>query len=295
MFKRNKKGLIKKIIFCSSAGMIIGFMVLFIPCLMVLDFFGADITGNSDMEGEVLTDGYVKNNSSYAPKYRVVLTQKLKSGLGYVPLTRIVYFNQSNKSYSELYDDNLDKEKNKLKPIASVCNQSKYSYLGACKESEISKSDQAKSIQAKPFGKPIDFNRIYNVTSIFMEERIVFGKFDIHNAWDFSAPDHTPVYSTCNGKVIWVKFTQKVNVTNTSASGGNQIKISCPVGDKEYIVWYAHLFPNSNLVSEGDQVTIGKQIAEVGTTGYSTGSHLHYQVQYKGKDVDGMSLINFGK
>ena len=290
-----KKKLFKKIIFGSSAGMIITFMIVLIPCLMVLDFFGADITGSADMDGELLTDDYVINNSEYAPRYRTVLTEKLHQGLGYVPLTRIVYLSQSNKSYSELYDDNLNKETNKLKPITTVCKESKYSFLSACKDNEINKSNQSKSVQAKPFGRPIDFNKMYNVTSIFMEQRIVFGKYDVHNAWDLSAPDHTPVYSTCNGKVIWVSFTQSQNVTNTSAAGGNQIKINCPVGNQEYVVWYAHLFPGSNLVSVGDSVTMGQQIAEVGTTGYSTGSHLHYQVQYKGKDVDGMSLINFSK
>ena len=295
MFKKSKKSILKKIVFGSSTGMIIAFMIVFIPCLMVLDFFGADITGSADMDGEVLTDDYVINNSEYAPLYRTVLTEKLHQGLGYVPLTRIVYLYQSNKSYYELYDDNLNKDTNKLKPINTVCSESKYSYLSACKENEINKSNQSKSVQAKPFGKPIDFNKMYNVTSIFMEQRIVFGKYDVHNAWDFSAPDHTPVYSTCNGKVIWVSFSQNLNVTNTSANGGNQIKISCPVGDKEYIVWYAHLFPHSNRVSTGDSVVIGQQVAEVGTTGYSTGSHLHYQVQYKGKNVDGMSLINFSK
>ena len=36
-----------------------------------------------------------------------------------------------------------------------------------------------------------------------------------------------------------------------------------------------------------------QQIAEVGTTGYSTGPHLHYQVSKDGNTVDGMSLIDF--
>lgn len=290
-----KKRLIKKIVFSCISVLTTAFIIILIPCLILLDFFGTDIDIGADMDGELLTDDYVVNNSGYAPKYRAVLNDRLHKGLGYVPLTRIVYFNQSNRSYDELYDDNLDKKTNKLKPITKVCKEKKYSFLTACKENEIKNSGQIKNVQAKPFGKPLDFNKMYNVTSIFMEQRIVFGKYDVHNAWDFSAPDHTPVYSTCNGKVTWVSFTQNQNVTNTSASGGNQIKISCPVGDKEYIVWYAHLFPHSNLVSVGDTVTMGQQIAEVGTTGYSTGSHLHYQVQYNGKDVDGMSLINFSK
>ena len=46
-------------------------------------------------------------------------------------------------------------------------------------------------------------------------------------------------------------------------------------------------------VKVGDSVTAGQEIAGVGTTGYSTGPHLHYQVMFNGENVDGMSLIDF--
>ena len=277
----NKKKIIKKIIFGSSAGMIITFMLLLIPCLMVLDFFGADITGSADMDGELLTDDYVINNSEYAPRYRTVLTEKLHQGLGYVPLTRIVYLSQSNKSYSELYDDNLNKETNKLKPITTVCNESKYSFLSACKENEINKSNQSKSVQAKPFGKPIDFNKMYSVTSIFMEQRIVFGKSDVHGGWDLATGNKTPVKAVCDGKVTKVSFPYKENVTNTSGGGGNQIYLECEVDeDVTYKVIYAHLYPDTAKVKEGQMVKAGDELAGVGTTGYSTGPHLHFGIYY---------------
>jgi putative secreted M23 family peptidase len=65
----------------------------------------------------------------------------------------------------------------------------------------------------------------------------------------------------------------------------NNIKISCEIEKIKYIVWYAHLFPNISLVSVGDKVSVGQKIAEVGTTGYSTGTHLHFQVIIDGKNV----------
>ena len=55
-----------------------------------------------------------------------------------------------------------------------------------------------------------------------------------------------------------------------------------------------HLYPHSGKVKVNDRVSQGQQIAEVGTTGYSTGNHLHFQVSNsKNNVVDGLSLINF--
>lgn len=46
-------------------------------------------------------------------------------------------------------------------------------------------------------------------------------------------------------------------------------------------------------VKVNDLVKQGQQIASVGTTGYSTGNHLHYQVELNGNPIDGLSLIDF--
>ena len=250
---------------------------------MVLDFFGANIT-----------DGYIENNREYAGQYRAVLNKNIKSDNGYVSLERILYFYlaDSSLSFDEIYNDNIDKETKKLIPISEVCLNKKYKVLDVCKSDYLSTSGQINEEQAKPFAPPIDFSKT-TITSIFMEERVVFGKESIHEAWDIAAPAQTPVYSTCDGRVESVSFTQNHNVTNTSAGGGNQIKIRCDVNDITYHVLYAHLYPNSSKVTNGQSISKGQQIASVGTTGYSTGNHLHYQVELGGKTIDGMSLINF--
>lgn len=280
---KNKKGaLLKKIVFGSSIGMVTMALIIIIPCLMILDFFGANIT-----------DDYVENNMDYADQYRETLNKALKNGYGYVPLNRLLYFylEDDKLSFYDIYVDNIDRDSNKMKPISEVCTLPKYKIYSGCKE--LDSSDQIDEEVNKPFIPPIDFSKA-TVTSFFMEERIVFGTAGVHSAWDFAAGNKTPVYATCDGKVIQVSFKYSENVTDKNGGGGNQIKIKCEIDDEvTYTIWYAHLYPGTAKVSEGQLVKAGDELAGVGTTGYSTGPHLHYQVQYNGNNVDGMSLIDF--
>ena len=274
---------IAKIILSSGTLTTIAFIIVLIPVLMIMDFFGANIT-----------DEYVENNAEYASEYKRVLNQNLRNGKGYVPLTRILYFYLANDklSYDKIYLDNIDPDTNKLMEISRVCEVNNYSVLSVCKKDSIEESGQIDEEQNKPFHVPVDFKNI-KVTSIFMEQRIVFGEEDVHSAWDLAGANQTPVYSVCNGTIKKVSFTQKENVTNKNASGGNMIYLECEVDDIIYEVSYAHLYPNSSKVKSGDKVTAGQHIAGIGTTGYSTGPHLHFQVKKDGNNIDGMSLIDF--
>ena len=276
------KNKILKIILGSSTGLIIITLIMLIPILMLLDFFGANIT-----------DNYVENNIDYADKYKETVNMAFKNNKGYVPLTRILYFylEDDKLSFYQIYIDNLDKDTNKLLPISEVCELPKYRNFDVCKDYED--SDQIDEEQNKPFSPPIDLEKI-SVTSFFMEERIVFGKSDVHSGWDLAAGNKTPVYATCDGKVTQVSFKYSENVTDKNGGGGNQIKIKCEIDDEvTYTIWYAHLYPDTAKVSEGQLVKAGDELAGVGTTGYSTGPHLHYQVELNGNKVDGMSLIDF--
>lgn len=283
MSKKKKKGnLLMKVIFSSSILTIAFFMVIIIACLMILDFFGANIT-----------DNYVENNMDYADMYKETVNKALKNGYGYVPLNRILYFylEDDKLSFYDIYVDNIDRETNKMKMISEVCTLPKYKIYSGCKD--LDSSDQIDDDVIKPFVPPIDFKKI-TVTSFFMEERIVFGKQDVHGGWDLACGNQTPVKATCDGTVISVSFPYSENVTDKNGGGGNQIKIKCDVDENvSYEVWYAHLYPGSAKVKNGDSVKAGQELAGVGTTGYSTGPHLHYQVMYEGNKVDGMSLIDF--
>ena len=281
MNKKNIKNKILKIVLGSTTGMVVMSLVIIIPVLMVLDFFGANIT-----------DSYVENNMDYADMYKETINKAIKSGYGYVPLNRILYFYLEDDKLPliDIYKDNIDIDDNRLKEISEVCQLPKYSIYDGCKDID---EDQVDEIQNKPFLPPIDFSKI-TITSFFMEERIVFGNEDVHGGWDLACGNKTPVKAVCDGKIKKVSFPFKDNVTDKNGGGGNQIVLECIVDDDiTYNVRYAHLYPDSSKVKENQEVKAGDEIAGVGTTGYSTGPHLHYEVTIEGNKVDGMSLIDF--
>lgn len=123
------------------------FMIVLIPVLMVLDFFGANIT-----------DDYVENNMDYADMYKETLNKAIKSGYGYVPLNRILYFylEDDKLSFYDIYIDNIDRESNKMMAISEVCVNPKYKIYEGCKDSDS--SNQINEEQNKPFVSPIDFS-----------------------------------------------------------------------------------------------------------------------------------------
>lgn len=95
----------------------------------------------------------------------------------------------------------------------------------------------------------------------------------MHEGLDFAAPIGTPVYATGNGVISDVEY---------GYSGyGNNILINHMVG---YQTHYCHL--SRIVVKEGQQVKRGDLIGYVGSTGKSTGPHLHYEVIKDGVKID---------
>ena len=99
-----------------------------------------------------------------------------------------------------------------------------------------------------------------------------------HAAVDLSAPLGTVVKASMDGTVSALSYDRTY---------GNFIILSHPGG---YQTMYAHL--NSFSVKKGDNVTQGTQIGAVGTTGYSTGPHLHFAVFKNGRAVNPLDYLN---
>ncbi len=93
-----------------------------------------------------------------------------------------------------------------------------------------------------------------------------------HKGMDFTCDTGTPVYATGNGKVIYAKWR---------SGYGNLIEIDHGYG---YITRYAHL--SKILVKEGQNVVRSEEIALAGSTGKSTGPHVHYEVLVNHENVN---------
>ncbi len=113
----------------------------------------------------------------------------------------------------------------------------------------------------------------------FGRRRSPFTKeLEFHAGVDFAAPVETPVYATAEGVVA---FAGQVPVRpgNTWWRYGNLVMLE---NGERFVTLYGH---NSQiLVRPGQRVKRGDQLATVGTTGWTTSPHLHYEVRRKGAD-----------
>lgn len=114
-----------------------------------------------------------------------------------------------------------------------------------------------------------------------------------HGAVDVAAPGGTPVYAAKAGTISSTNApgpypSTPKNVTNASQCGsfggcGNYVVINHGDGTTTK---YCHLYPGTLIFSTGQYVQQGQQIGAVGTSGCSTGNHLHYAITYNGSIVD---------
>ncbi|MEY8481483.1 peptidoglycan DD-metalloendopeptidase family protein [Lachnospiraceae bacterium 48-21] len=103
-------------------------------------------------------------------------------------------------------------------------------------------------------------------------EAPIAGAGNNHKGMDLAAPTGTPIYAAAAGTVTTARY---------SSSAGNWVVINHGNGLQTYYMHASALY-----VSEGQSVSKGQNIAAVGSTGQSTGPHLHFQVMQNGTPVN---------
>jgi len=133
-----------------------------------------------------------------------------------------------------------------------------------------------KSIQKALMKTPINGARLSS--SYGMRKHPIDGFNKMHRGTDFAAPKGTPIMASGNGiikKVGWC------------GGGGNCIKIK---HNSTYETVYAHMSKFARGIKNGVRVKQGQTIGYVGSTGKSTGPHLHYEVIVNGKRINSQKL-----
>ena len=135
---------------------------------------------------------------------------------------------------------------------------------------------KGKSITKSLMKTPINGARLSS--SFGMRKHPILGYNKMHKGTDFAAPSGTPIMASGSGTVTRARWC---------GGGGNCVKIK---HNSTYETIYAHMKAFAKGIKEGRKVKQGQIIGYVGSTGLSTGPHLHYEVIVNGKKVNSQKL-----
>ena len=135
---------------------------------------------------------------------------------------------------------------------------------------------KGKSITKSLMKTPINGARLSSAFG--MRKHPILGYNKMHRGTDFAAPSGTPIMASGSGTVTRARWC---------GGGGNCVKIK---HNSTYETIYAHMKAFAKGIKEGRKVKQGQIIGYVGSTGLSTGPHLHYEVVVNGKKVNSQKL-----
>tara|TARA_B100001059_G_scaffold23365_1_gene18713 strand:+ start:123 stop:1469 length:1347 start_codon:yes stop_codon:yes gene_type:complete len=180
--------------------------------------------------------------------------------------------------YEQLIDDN-----NKIRDTGKIIYASMYVngeeinlYNFKFNDHEEYYDIKGKSITKSLMKTPINGARLSS--SFGMRKHPILGYNKMHRGTDFAAPTGTPIMASGSGTVTRARWC---------GGGGNCVKIK---HNSAYETIYAHMKAFARGIKEGKKVKQGQIIGYVGSTGLSTGPHLHYEVIVNGKKVNSQKL-----
>ena len=135
---------------------------------------------------------------------------------------------------------------------------------------------EGKNVKKSILKTPLDGARLSS--NFGMRKHPILGYNKMHKGVDFAAPKGTPIYAGGNGVIEYA---------GNKGSYGKYILIR---HNNEYKTAYAHLSGFKKGISKGVRVNQGDVIGFVGSTGRSTGPHLHYEIIHRNKQINPLTL-----
>ena len=174
-------------------------------------------------------------------------------------------------------DNNIVQDTGKIIYASMFVNGAEINLYNFKDDNDIGYYDiKGKSIVKSLMKTPINGARL---SSRFgMRKHPILGYNKMHRGTDFAAPSGTPIMASGAGTVTRARWC---------GGGGNCVKIK---HNSTYETIYAHMKGFARGIKEGKKVKQGQIIGYVGSTGMSTGPHLHYEVVVNGKKVNSQKL-----
>ena len=183
----------------------------------------------------------------------------------------------------EIYYEKFLDEKGEVKDTGKIIyasmfvNSREINLYNFNKDNDVGFYDiNGKSVVKALMKTPINGARLSS--SFGMRKHPILGFNKMHRGTDFAAPTGTPIMASGSGTVTRARWC---------GGGGNCVKIR---HNSTYQTIYAHMSKFAKGVKEGKKVKQGQIIGYVGSTGMSTGPHLHYEVVVNGKKVNSQKL-----
>ena len=180
--------------------------------------------------------------------------------------------------YERFEDDNkVVKDTGKIIYASMFVNGQEINLYNFKHDNEIGYYDiKGKSIVKSLMKTPINGARLSS--SFGNRKHPILGYTKLHTGTDFAAPAGTPIMASGSGTVTRARWC---------GGGGNCVKIK---HNSTYETIYAHMKNFAKGIKEGRKVKQGQTIGYVGSTGMSTGPHLHYEVVVNGRKVNSQKL-----
>tara|TARA_B100001564_G_scaffold349023_1_gene351616 strand:+ start:122 stop:1393 length:1272 start_codon:yes stop_codon:yes gene_type:complete len=188
-----------------------------------------------------------------------------------------------NDSFQIIYEEFINEDEkvvetgNIIFANLNLKNQDLKLYRHEYEKNKIDYFDEnGKSMKKTLMKTPINGARLSS--SFGKRKHPILGFTKMHTGTDFAAPTGTPILASGDGLVVRAKWC---------GGGGNCVKIK---HNSVYQTVYAHMSKFAKGIKKGTRVKQGQIIGYVGSTGLSTGPHLHYEVIENGRKINSQKL-----